>query len=147
MKKILPPTLMWLCLALMFLIHFLLPLRLLWKFPITLLGLLPLIVGFLIMMTAWNSFRRLGTTINTFDQPGSLVVGGLYRYSRNPMYLGFALILAGAAWLFGSLSSLLPVLLFVAISDRWYIAFEEQQMHSRFGAAYAAYQGRVRRWL
>jgi len=147
MKKLLPPTLMWICLGLMFMLHWLVPLRALWTFPWTLLGILPLGIGFVVMLIAWNSFRRLGTEINTFDQPGQLVVKGLYHYSRNPMYLGFALMLAGAWVLLGSLSPLLGVAVFVVVTDRWYIGFEEQQMQMRFGQDYREYQGKVRRCI
>jgi protein-S-isoprenylcysteine O-methyltransferase Ste14 len=75
------------------------------------------------------------------------VVGGLYRFSRNPMYLGMGLMLVGAGVLLGALSPLFGVALFVIVADRWYIAFEEQAMQAHFGPAYAAYQARTRRWI
>jgi protein-S-isoprenylcysteine O-methyltransferase Ste14 len=115
--------------------------------PLTFLGMVPLVSGFGIMIVGWSQFRASGANINTFAQPNRLVTGGIFRFSRNPMYLGFALILAGA-WVFlGGLSPILGVLLFVAITERWYIAFEEQAMRDRFGLAYESYQHKTRRWI
>lgn len=63
------------------------------------------------------------------------------------MHLGFVLILAGAWLLLGSLSPLMGVALFVIVTDRWYISFEEKAMKSAFGEDYEAYRRRTRRWI
>jgi protein-S-isoprenylcysteine O-methyltransferase Ste14 len=100
-------------------------------------------------ITLWHArlFQRRQTNIKTFDTPDRLVTEGLFRISRNPMYLGFNLTLLGAALLLGSASPFAVVLVFLLISDRWYIAHEERIMANTFGKDYQDYCKRVRRWL
>jgi protein-S-isoprenylcysteine O-methyltransferase Ste14 len=85
--------------------------------------------------------------VNTFSNPDQLVTDGLYRFSRNPMYLGFALVLIGVWLLLGRLTPLMGVLLFVLVADRWYIAYEECRLVETFGQAFTAYKAHTRRWL
>ncbi len=87
------------------------------------------------MIIAWNSFRKQNLTIDTFGTPAGLIRGGLYHYSRNPMYLGFAVMLVGVWLLLGALAPLIGVIVFIIVADRWYIAFEEKSMQAQFGAA------------
>lgn len=95
------------------------------------------------------AFRRLRTTVNPLspEKASALVTGGVYRITRNPMYVGMALLLT--AWA-AHLSALWPFagpLLFVLYIDRFQIAPEERVLHALFGEAYSAYAARVRRWL
>ena len=95
------------------------------------------------------SFRRAGTTVNptTPHATSTLVCSGIYRVSRNPMYLGFALLLLGwAAWL-GNGLSLALLGAFVAYMNRFQIVPEERALAAAFGAPFAEYQRRVRRWI
>lgn len=95
------------------------------------------------------AFRRVQTTLNPVDPGASttLVVDGVYRLTRNPMYLGFALLLlAFAVWL-GTVSALLLVPLFMAYLQNLQIKPEEDALHARFGDSFDAYRQRVRRWL
>lgn len=103
-------------------------------------GLVPLIV-------ARIQFAKTKTNIFTFDEPGQLVTTGVFRVSRNPMYLGFALLLLGVSWLLRSIPAMIIFMAFVLITDRWYIAFEERWMRDKFGSAFEAYAKRTRRWL
>lgn len=81
------------------------------------------------------------------DPPKRLVVRGLYRYVRNPMYVGVLLVIAGWAALFGS-AALLWYAGTVAVALHFFvILIEEPMLRSRFGNAYAAYCATVRRWL
>jgi len=82
-----------------------------------------------------------------FDPPRRLVVRGPYRYVRNPMYLGAALALAGAALFYRSLPLLGYVAGFLLITHLFVIAYEEPTLQRLFGADYRAYRDRVRRWL
>lgn len=95
------------------------------------------------------SFRRARTTVNPM-KPGAataLVVSGIYRFTRNPMYLGFLFVLLGElAWL-GSLVALLVAPGFVIYLDRFQITPEERALRERFGAEFTAYTTRVPRWL
>ena len=99
--------------------------------------------------TIWHKrlFKKEKTNINTFDSPQNLVKSGLFKYIRNPMYLGFVASLAALALLSGAVSPWLIVLGFFVLSDRWYIPFEEQAMHERFGVKYDDYRSHTRRWI
>ena len=95
------------------------------------------------------TFRRHGTTVNplTPDATAMLVSGGIYRVSRNPMYLGMLVLLAGwALWLANAAAPLL-LPLFVAYLNRVQIAPEERLLLARFGPQFAHYMATVRRWL
>lgn len=95
-------------------------------------------------------FRRQATTVNPHrpQQSTALVTSGIYRLSRNPMYLGMVLLLmAWATWL-GSLLALgVGPALFVLFITRFQIIPEERALQARFGNAYRWYAARVRRWL
>lgn len=73
--------------------------------------------------------------------------GGVYRLSRNPMYLGLLLVYAGVALLQWQIWALVLIALPFAAVDRVYIPVEERRMMEAFGEAYIGYCGRVRRWL
>lgn len=109
---------------------------------------LTLIVGGLLLDgAAAGYFRRLGTPPEPWKPTTALATGGLYRFSRNPIYLGFAITYLGLAVAMDSpiaLALLVPCLIVV---DRFVIAREERYLAGRFGAEYAAYKGKVRRWL
>lgn len=96
---------------------------------------------------ARTSFKKLGTNLNTFRDPDILTTDGLFRFSRNPMYLGFLIILAGACVVLGSASPLLALLGFILLTNYWYIPIEERAMLRQFGENYLNYQNKVRRWL
>lgn len=93
------------------------------------------------------SFRRAGTTVNpmTPEASSALVETGIYAYTRNPMYLGFATLLAGWAVALSNGASLALLPLFVLYLDRYQIRPEERALAPLFGDAFAAYANRVRR--
>ncbi|KLN61673.1 membrane protein [Kiloniella spongiae] len=93
-------------------------------------------------------FRKIGTNIMTFGAPDKLVTSGPFSWTRNPMYLGFVISLFALAFIMGgAYSSLALAVVFLVITDRWYIAFEEKVMRQKFGADYDAYCQKVRRWI
>ncbi len=105
--------------------------------------------GAAIDVASMIAFRRARTTINPLrpDRTSALVVSGPFRFSRNPMYLGLACLLAGwAVWL-GDPLNLLVLAAFVALVTALQIVPEERALASKFGQAYAAYRARVRRWI
>jgi len=71
----------------------------------------------------------------------------IYQYSRNPMYLGFAIILAAWALALGSPLTLLGVVAFVLYMNRFQIAPEEWALEALFGESFVRYRARVRRWI
>lgn len=95
------------------------------------------------------AFRRARTTINPLKPKAtsSLVTNGVYRFTRNPMYVGMAVVLfAWAIWL-ASFPALLGLPAFVFYISRFQIAPEERALADIFGDAFAVYRSRVRRWL
>ncbi|WP_263282919.1 methyltransferase family protein [Marinobacter sp. F4216] len=94
-------------------------------------------------------FRAAGTTVDPRvpEQSASLVVGGVYQHSRNPMYLGFLLVLIAWGLYLGSVLALLFLPAFIVYMNRFQIAPEERFMHEKFGASYDQYRSEVRRWI
>ncbi|WP_437732677.1 methyltransferase family protein [Sorangium sp. So ce1335] len=146
-RNLLPPVLLLLVTAAMGLAHALVPHPSLLPAPYRATGLVPLAIGIAVAVAARAQFARAATEINTFAEPTRLVTGGLFRWSRNPMYLGMALAAVGVAMLSGSAASFLLAAAFVVVVDRWYIAFEERRLRARFGAAYETYARSTRRWI
>lgn len=106
-------------------------------------------VGAAVAIAGVAEFRRARTTIDPLDASAasSLVTGGIYSRTRNPMYLGFALALAGwAAWLGHPLAAL-GVAGFVGWMNARQIPLEERALRDLFGSRFDAYCARVRRWI
>ena len=95
------------------------------------------------------AFIRAKTTINPIKPAATaaLVTTGLYRVTRNPMYLGMLLVLFGWAVFLSNLGALLIAPLFALYITRFQIIPEERVLAEKFGAAFMAYQSQVRRWL
>jgi protein-S-isoprenylcysteine O-methyltransferase Ste14 len=107
------------------------------------------IAGAAISILGVTSFVRAGTTVNPLspDAASSLVTSGVYRISRNPMYLGFLVLLLAWGVYLSNLPALLLIPLFVVYMNRFQIAPEESALRSRFGPEFASYCNQVRRWL
>ena len=107
------------------------------------------VAGVVVSALGVVSFRRAGTTINPIkpETAGSLVVSGIYRRTRNPMYLGFLLGLAGWAVFLSNALAFIFLPVFVLYLNRFQIRPEERALASLFGIDFAAYQSKVRRWL
>ncbi|HET6675548.1 MAG TPA: isoprenylcysteine carboxylmethyltransferase family protein [Nitrospiraceae bacterium] len=107
------------------------------------------IAGAAIIVMGFASFRRAKTTVNPMkpDSASSLVVSGIYDLTRNPMYLGFLVILVGWAFFLSNALGFIFLPLFVLYMNRFQIEPEERALASLFGEAFASYRSRVRRWL
>lgn len=107
------------------------------------------LAGFVVAGAGVIGFRRARTTVNPLEpeRASALVVTGVYRHTRNPMYVGFALALLGWAAYLSNLGALLLVGGFVLYMNRFQIRFEERALEKAFGADYAAYRARTRRWI
>lgn len=112
-----------------------------------LIGVAPLLAGAVLTVGSAAMFGRRDTNIKTFNDPGVLVTNGAFGQTRNPMYLGFVLMLIGVALLFGSVTVWVCPVLFFAIADRWYVPFEERRMQATFGATFDDYRAQVPRWI
>ena len=95
------------------------------------------------------SFRRAKTTVNPLrpDSASQLVVSGIYQITRNPMYLGLALLLAAWGVCLASLWSFIGLVVFILYISRFQIVPEERALTTLFGERYLEYCRRVRRWL
>lgn len=102
----------------------------------------------LMLAAAW-SLQKAHTTINPIwpDHAKHLVTSGIYRFSRNPIYVGDAVILTGMVLWFGNWLGIAVVGLFILFIDRVQVHAEEAALHRLFGEGYADYIDRVRRWL
>lgn len=111
--------------------------------------LLALILGGLLVLAGGISFRRARTTVNPLQPEAAtaLVTSGIYRFTRNPMYLGFALFLVAWAMWFAFPWSLFGVAIFIAYMTRYQVLPEEQALAALFGSEFDRYRHRVRRWL
>jgi protein-S-isoprenylcysteine O-methyltransferase Ste14 len=147
MKKPLPPTYFTVSLIVMSLLHYLLPIFTYFPFPHRLVGLFPLAIGIYLNIKADRKFKIRATTVKPFEESSYLVEEFPFSASRNPMYLGMALILLGVALLLGTVGALVPVVSFPVIIDRRFIRVEEQMLSATFGTSWDEYCSRVRRWL
>ena len=95
------------------------------------------------------SFRRARTTVNPLkpESASSLVMSGVYRISRNPMYVGLSLVLLGWAVLLSNVLAFAIVPVFVLYMNRFQIGPEEVALERVFGEDYNGYRAKVRRWL
>jgi protein-S-isoprenylcysteine O-methyltransferase Ste14 len=110
-------------------------------------GGLLIVIGLLLLVSANGQFTRAGTDVIPFRDVTTLVTTGVYRYSRNPMYLGMAAVLLGCAITVGAATALLVTPLFMAIIELRFIRAEEAMLRGLFPEEYPAYCRRVRRWL
>jgi protein-S-isoprenylcysteine O-methyltransferase Ste14 len=111
------------------------------------LGPLLIVGGFVVGLLGLREMRRAGTNVDPYRPATSIVTGGPYRFTRNPMYVGFTLMYVGISAL---ANALLPVLLLPAVQRlmrRGVIEREERYLELKFGDEYLQYKGRVRRWI
>ena len=111
------------------------------------LGAVCVVSGLVLIAAAAREFRRARTTIIPHQTPERLITGGIFAWTRNPIYLGDALILTGAILYWAALPALVLVPAFVLWIDRHFIRAEEKRLRRAFGAQFDAYAQKVRRWL
>lgn len=145
-----PPLLLWVVSALSILaIARWVPFGL-WPIPgQALIGSALILIGALIALAGVWAFAQARTTVNPMapEAASSIVTVGVYRYTRNPMYLGMAAALLGLALWPPSPAGIGIVALFCAYLSRYQIKPEEAALQRRFGSAYVDYCARVRAWL
>jgi protein-S-isoprenylcysteine O-methyltransferase Ste14 len=146
-KQVLPPTYLLVSIVTMVALHFLLPVTTIIPLLWNILGIIPLALGVVINIIADNALHKVKTTVKPFEEPSVLVTDGVFRISRNPMYLGFAFILMGVAVLMGSITPYVVIPLFVVLMDRIFVQAEEQTLAEKFGAAWLEYTEKTRRWM
>lgn len=110
-------------------------------------GGLIIFVGLVLLLLAGGLFKQAGTDLIPFKNVSALVTTGIYRYTRNPMYLGMAAILLGCGLTVGAALSLLVTPVFMVIIELRFIRPEEEMLRGLFPDDFPPYCARVRRWL
>ena len=111
------------------------------------IGLALTFVGFLLGISAFMEFRKSRTTLNPHGSTKQLVTSGIYRLTRNPIYLGFLLMVIGLPLNSGLYWGLVLAPFYVLLMNRLIIQHEESYLEKKFGKTYTGYAARVRRWL
>jgi protein-S-isoprenylcysteine O-methyltransferase Ste14 len=109
-------------------------------------GILAIAGALVLLRCVWDFFARGKGTLAPIDPPRVLVVSGLYRFTRNPMYNGVLALVLGEAWLFGSVSLLEYALVVIVLFHLFVVFYEEPALTSQFGESYQAYRRAVPRW-
>ncbi len=104
-------------------------------------------IGFLFGVGAFLEFRKARTTLDSHSSVKQLVTTGVYRFTRNPIYLGFLLMVIGLPLNSGFYWGILTAPFFVMTINRLVIEEEEAYLEKKFKAQYTDYKSRVRRWL
>lgn len=150
LEKRIPPFLLLLMMAtIMWLISFFSN-RVLLSDPFRIaLPLVILVLGCCLSIAGMVSFKFAETTVNPLKphEASSLVIGGVYRWTRNPMYLGFTFILLAWAFYLSSPITFLGVIAFVWYLNQFQIIPEERALTALFGEEFLVYRSQVRRWL
>ena len=147
MNKILPPTYFFICLIISALLFYNVPLTQIIRYPFNLIGFLFFIVGAGLNIWTDQLLKKEQTTVKPFGKPAALIHTGPFKFSRNPMYLGMALLLFGFGIILGSVTSFMGVILFVAAMEMVFIPKEEKILQEQFGEEYLAYKKKVGRWI
>lgn len=113
------------------------------------ISLFLLILGLTVFILAVKAFNRQKTTVNPLDpkQASSLVSSGIFKYSRNPMYLGMLIILLAISFKFNLVGGIVISLFFYIFITKFQILPEEEAMNELFGDEFIEYSNRTRRWI
>lgn len=145
MNKIFPPTHFYIYLIISILLHYALPLKQIINYPFYLIGFLLFIIGAGLNVWADQLLKKYKTTVKPNEKPTALIETGAFKISRHPMYLGMALILLGAGFILGSITSFIGVVLFVTAMEIAFIPKEEKNLQEEFGEKFENYRKKVRR--
>jgi protein-S-isoprenylcysteine O-methyltransferase Ste14 len=110
-------------------------------------GVVPLVVGIWLFVSARAAFRRHRTALMVWTPSTELVQDGPYRFTRNPIYLAFATVYLGLSFIFNSMYILVMLVIIVILFDRTQIPREERYLQEKFGEEFSRYKTRVRRWI
>jgi len=142
-----PPKIAQLFLLCAAILHWATPLCQLHIFSNHVLGVILGISGFGLMMHGWWLFRKLDTAICPTEKTDCLVTAGVYRFTRNPMYLGMIAMLLAVAIFVGTLPFYLATTACFYVIDIVFCPHEERKLTEAFGDTYTSYKNNVSRWL
>ncbi len=115
--------------------------------PLMTVGLLLIVLGIVLNLWTDNFFKKAQTTVKPFDAPKVLLTSGPFRISRNPMYLGMALMLFGVSAFFGSIITLAFPIFFIVLIEVMFVRFEEKNLQRIFSSEYDEYKNKIRKWI
>jgi len=104
-------------------------------------------IALIFAFSAFNEFRRLQTTLDPHGSVKAVITNGVYKLSRNPIYLGFLLMVIGFLLYSGYYSGIIVAPLFLVSMNRLVIEKEEAYLEEKFRDVYTGYKSKVRRWL
>ena len=110
-------------------------------------GLFLTFIGFLLGIGAFLEFRKARTTVDPHGSSKQVVTSGIYRFTRNPIYLGFLLMVIGLPLNSGFYWGIVMAPFYVLLMNRLVIQHEEAYLEKKFGKTYTSYKAQVRRWL
>jgi protein-S-isoprenylcysteine O-methyltransferase Ste14 len=142
-----PPRIAIVLIAIAFALHWLLPVWKWLEFSYPFLGTTIAVFGMVAIIWSWWLFKKRNVAICPMTKTEKLIVDGIYRFSRNPMYVGFVVVLSGIALYMGTLPFLFATFIYFIILNSVFIPFEEDKLENSFGSEYLAYKKRVGRWL
>ena len=145
--KIHPPVLTLIYLIVAFLLTWVLPIPFGVPTSLRLVGFGLVVVGVLLGSTAFYVFSKAHTTLNPHGSVSTIVTDGVYRFTRNPIYLAFLLMLIGFPLNSGSYWGVVIAPFMIWSMNRLVIEKEEAYLEEKFGGTYTSYKSRVRRWL
>lgn len=145
--RLYPPLLGLILLALAWLLNSIFPSVRLLDAVFQWLGLALGAIGIVLFVWALSEFKKHETPVRISEKPTALVTSGPLAFSRNPIYLGFCLVLLGIAVWMGTIFYFLVPVVFFLIINAVQIPKEEKMLHEIFGEQYIEYKKRVRRWL
>ena len=146
-KRPLPPTYFLSSIFLIVLIHFTWPGKMIITFPWTLLGIIPVIIGAILNLMADRAFKIKETTVKPYEESTILITTGVFKISRNPMYLGMAMVLIGISIFLGSITPYIIVVFFIILIHIIFIRVEEEMLAKTFGDVWIEYKNKTRPWL
>ena len=145
--KLNPPAIYKSLIVLMIVISLALPATRVIPFPVNLAGIALFLIGARMALSAKKQFQEKNIPIRPQDTPTALDTDGAFRYTRNPMYLGIAIGLAGLAVLMCSYVNFAVPVVFLVVMDIAFVRYEEDLLEAQLGDEYLAYKSRVRRWV
>ena len=145
--KIHPPILLLLHIFAAFLLNWLFPLPITFPKILVRVGYLLILVGIGLTFSAAGRFMKAHTTLDPHGSVTEIVTSGPYRFSRNPIYLGFVCLLIGFPFIFRTYWGLILSPVFMISLYQLVIKHEESYLEKKFGDSYTSYKSRVGRWL
>ena len=145
-KGPMPPVIILIAILFQIALHKLLPIMIIFE-KMYWIGIVMGFLGFFIFTGSALLFRINKTTMIPFQDPSFLITNGIYKYTRNPMYLGMLFVQFGIAIYFGSISPFIIPFLFIPIMNSRIIQHEEVILEKQFGESYIIFKNSVRRWI